>query len=219
MANGAMRSAKRVGELMLEVKATLPHGAFIKWIETETNVPVRQAQRYMNIARGKTVPIREIAGKNDKMSYLSNDIFIPLPRHIFIAQDVGAKDNHYLVESCSEYPEYFFITHVTSSDSQDEITPRPVEAIMVHEVLICFGMPAPLSVVWLVHKSNGVMEAGETLYGPSENPPKSVVPRLSPRPINLETLEIDWDFPTRNIEFSDEFKRLMELENQNKLIK
>ena len=63
------------------------------------------------------------------------------------------------------------------------------------------------------------MEAGETLYGPSENPPKSVVPRLSPRPINLETLEIDWDFPTRNIEFSDEFKRLMELENQNKLIK
>jgi len=219
MANDAIKSAKRVGELLLEVKATLPHGTLIKWIETYTKVPVRQAQRYMNVARGKTVPIRELAGKNDKLSYLSGDIFTPLPRHIFFAQDVGSINNHYLVESCSQYPEFFFITHLPSSDGPDEMTSRPVEAVIVHETLIYYGMQDPCNVKWLVKKSNGVMEAGETLYGPSENPPKSVVPRLSPRPINLETLEVDWDFPTRNIEFSDEFKRLMELENQNKLIK
>jgi hypothetical protein len=74
-------------------------------------------------------------------------------------------------------------------------------------------MSDPLGAKWLVKKSNGVMEAGETVYGPSENPPKHVVPRLSPRPINMNTDEIDWDYHQRNYEHTEEFKRLMELED------
>ena len=100
--------------------------------------------------------------------------------------------------------------------SQDEMTARPVEALAVHENLIFFGMTNPLEVKWLTKKINGVMEAGESIYGPSENPPKNVVPRLSPRPINIETGEIDWDYYDRIYEHTEEFKQLMELESKNK---
>lgn len=70
------------------------------------------------------------------------------------------------------------------------MTPRPVEAIAVHDTLVYFGMPEPIKARWLVKKSQGVLEACETVYGPSECPPKFVVPLHSPRRLNSETDEI-----------------------------
>ena len=220
-ATGAVESAKAAGELLLQVKASLLHGTWTGWLKDNSNVSERQAQRYMAVAKGKKVNILEVAVKTDTMSDLAERIFVPLPRHMYFAKDVGSIDNHYLVESCSEHPDFFFVTHIILKGedqdfSQDEMTARPVEALSVHENLIFFGMANPLEAKWLTKKINGVMEAGESIYGPSENPPKHVVPRLSPRPINIETGEIDWDYYDRIYEHTEEFKQLMKLESKNK---
>lgn len=92
------------------------------------------------------------------------------------------------------------------------MTPRPVEAIAVHDTLVYFGMPEPIKARWLVKKSQGVLEAGETVYGPSQCPPKLVVPRLSPGRLNIKTGEIEWGETYLKLEMSDEFKRLAALE-------
>ena len=211
-AKDAVESAKAAGELLLQVKATQPHGAWTSWLKAHLNVSDRQAQRYMSIAKGKPVPLRKLAGKTDTVSVFAEELFVPLPRHISFAKDVGSKDNHYLVESCSEYPDFFFITHITNDDSPDNMTIRPVEALAVHDTLIYYGMSDPLSTKWLIKKSIGVMEAGESLFGKSENPPKHVAPRLSPRPMNIKTGEIDWDYYDREYKHTDEFMRIMNLE-------
>ncbi len=215
-AKDAVQSAKAAGELLLEVKAAIPYGEWTNWLKANLTVSDRQAQRYIAVAQGKAVPLRKLAGKTDTVSDLENQIFVPLPRHVYFAKDIGSPDNHFMVESCSEYPDFFFVTRVKNNDDPDQITDRPVEAIAVHDTLIFFGMSEPLNVNWLVKKSMGVMEAGQTLYGPSSNTPKRVLPLLSPRPINLETCEIGWDQPYRNVELSEEFKQLMELEASNK---
>jgi len=221
-ANDAVENAKAAGLLLLQVKASMPHGQWTAWVKANLEVSDRQAQRYIAVAQGKTVPLRKLAGKTDTVSDLKKGIFVPLPRHIYFAKDVGFPDNHYLVESCLVHPDCFFVTHINAQGddkdfNQDEMTARPVEAIAVHDTLEYFGMAEPLNVKWGVKKSQGVMEAGETLYGPSENPPKHVTPRLSPRPINIETGEIDWDQPYREVKLSEEFKRLMMLESSQRI--
>jgi hypothetical protein len=136
-ATGAVESAKAAGKLLLQVKASLPHGTWTSWLKDNSNVSERQAQRYMAAAKGKKVNILEAAVKTDTMSDLAERIFVPLPRHMYLAKDVGSIDNHYLVESCSEHPDFFFITHIILKGgdqdvSQDEMTARPVEALAVH---------------------------------------------------------------------------------------
>lgn len=208
----AVDNAKAAGDLLLELKANLPHGEFIKCITARTKVSIRQAQRYMAVAQGKPVPVRKLADKSDTVSHLENQYFVPLPRHIFFAKDVGEPNNHFIVESCAQHPTFFFVSHITNDESPDMMTARPVEAIAVHDTLVYYGMPEPLKARWLVKKSNGVMEPCESVYGPSDCPPKFVVPRLSPRRINIETGEIDWDETYLKLEMSDEFKRLAALE-------
>jgi hypothetical protein len=138
-ANGAIESAKAAGELLLQVKAALPHGTWKSWLKAHLSVSERQAQRYMALARGKPVPLRKLAGKTDTVSDLKKPIFVPLPRHIFFAKDVGSMDNHYLVESCSEFPDCFFVTHIKNDESLDDMTARPVEALAVHDNLIYYA--------------------------------------------------------------------------------
>lgn len=70
-ASEAIENAKAAGKLLLEVKATLPHGTFTKWIHGHLNVSDRQAQRYMAAAQGKTVPLRDLASKTDTVSVLT----------------------------------------------------------------------------------------------------------------------------------------------------
>ena len=72
-ATEAMESAKRAGELLLELKKALPHGNFKKWIQANLEVSVRQAQRYMAVAQDKPIAIREIAAKSDTVSLLPSE--------------------------------------------------------------------------------------------------------------------------------------------------
>jgi len=70
-AGEAIQHAKAAGRLLLEVKAALPHGEFGKWLEQNITVSVRQAQRYIAVAEGKQVPMRELASKSDTVSHLT----------------------------------------------------------------------------------------------------------------------------------------------------
>lgn len=67
-ADRAIEFARQAGDLLLKVKADLPHGDFLPWVEANCTVSQRQAQRYMAAAQGKPIPLRAI--KNDTVSHL-----------------------------------------------------------------------------------------------------------------------------------------------------
>ena len=69
-ADKAIEHAKRAGALLLEVKATLEHGAFLPWVDANLNVSRRQCQRYMRAAEGKRMTARAI--KNDTVSHFAD---------------------------------------------------------------------------------------------------------------------------------------------------
>lgn len=69
-AKDAVTNAKAAGLLLLQVKASMPHGKWTDWLKANVEVSDRQAQRYMAAAQGKTVPLRELAGKSDTVSVL-----------------------------------------------------------------------------------------------------------------------------------------------------
>lgn len=69
-AGKAIDYAKQAGRLLLDVKAGLPHGAFLPWLADNVAVSERQAQRYMRAALGKPVSTRALAApKSDTVSY------------------------------------------------------------------------------------------------------------------------------------------------------
>ena len=71
-ADSAMEHAKRAGALLLKVKQKLTHGLFGEWLDKNSAVSARQAQRYMQAAQGKPLPVRTIAApvKYDTVSHL-----------------------------------------------------------------------------------------------------------------------------------------------------
>jgi hypothetical protein len=69
-ADEAIHHASQAGKLLLEVKAALPHGQFLAWVQQHVRVSVRQAQRYMAVAEGKPAPIRALGSKSDTVSHL-----------------------------------------------------------------------------------------------------------------------------------------------------
>jgi len=69
-ANDAMEHAKAAGVLLLEMKNRLKHGQFQHWVLENAQVSLRQAQRYMAAAQGKTIPLRMLIEKNDTVSLL-----------------------------------------------------------------------------------------------------------------------------------------------------
>ena len=89
-ANEAMEQAKTIGLLLIQKKAELPHGEYGKWVDANLDVTMRQAQRYVNVAEGKELPIRALSSKYDTMSHLEDD----------------ENENHPLVESKISDAEY-----------------------------------------------------------------------------------------------------------------
>jgi hypothetical protein len=59
--------AKYSGELLLQARARLPHGAWLPWLRDKTSVNERLAQRYMKIAREWD----SLTGKSDTVSHLT----------------------------------------------------------------------------------------------------------------------------------------------------
>lgn len=98
-ANQAVEHAKRAGELLLQVKAELPHGEFGKWLAENVTVSERQAQRYMQKAAGELPAPAPTPAKTDMVSYLKHEKSIKK-----IQADLSAIDtNNLSPESISEW--------------------------------------------------------------------------------------------------------------------
>ena len=79
-AGNAIDYAKQAGALLLEVKRSMPHGAFLPWLSENVTVSERQAQRYMRVALGKPATVRAI--KSDTVSGLPD--WLPPSGHVGI---------------------------------------------------------------------------------------------------------------------------------------
>jgi hypothetical protein len=51
-ARTALEHAAECGRLLLEAKASVPHGDWLPWLEANTSVSARQSQRYMRPCQG-----------------------------------------------------------------------------------------------------------------------------------------------------------------------
>jgi hypothetical protein len=51
-AEKALEHAAECGRRLIEAKALLPHGAWLPWLEANTEVVARQSQKYMRLAEG-----------------------------------------------------------------------------------------------------------------------------------------------------------------------
>jgi hypothetical protein len=56
-------SVVQIGKALIGVRHYLPHGAFVRWVESEAHIPSRTAQVYMKVAKwisGKTAAVAEL---------------------------------------------------------------------------------------------------------------------------------------------------------------
>jgi hypothetical protein len=69
-ARSALQHARRAGELLIEAKAGVEHGAWLPWLSEHCpNIGVRQAQKYMKLAEGW--PAIEAAANTNPSSHLT----------------------------------------------------------------------------------------------------------------------------------------------------
>jgi hypothetical protein len=182
-AGEAIQHAKEAGRLLLEVKAALPHGEFGKWLEQNITVSVRQAQRYIAVAEGKQVPMRELASKSDTVSHLTESAESQIPEDLrewlsepVFSPTVGywycttTEDAAWWVVPSLEHPDHFHISkfHQDATAKPDPDQPdwdgqslfdgtkRPVPAWLVETTLQRFGMNEPISQEWSSKKKEGL---------------------------------------------------------------
>ena len=115
--NDAVESAKAAGALLLQVKASLPHGMFTTWVKDNIDVSERQVQRYMAAAQGKNVPLLLLADKTDTVSVLQttaqskgkwkNEKWEPEAGCMYLFNEEGAT---YLVLPCTEGGKWFHVS-------------------------------------------------------------------------------------------------------------
>ncbi len=177
-ANEAMHHAIEAGKLLLEVKASLAHGQFGAWLETNVKVSSRQAQRYMAAAEGKPVPIRSLSSKYDTVSHLTDEskqavtdwpvpTWTPTPGHWMSA--VTNEAAWWVVPSL-EHPGFFHISKfhqdATAKADPNQVywdgeslfdgTKRPVRADVVEPMLQHLGMKEPVNAEWTSREKPGL---------------------------------------------------------------
>jgi hypothetical protein len=167
-ASDAVEYAKQAGLLLVEVKNKLKHGQFLSWINDNLSVSVRQAQRYMDVANGKPVAIRSLAGKYDTMSHLEKlfgkSLFIPESGHkyetvvwtsetdalwVLIDPFKPLEDNNFLIR-CYTLKEDGFDKSIVLDQ-----TMRPIPALLVYTFLQSFGLEEPQLAHWNKSPSEG----------------------------------------------------------------
>ena len=176
-AKDAVTYAKKIGTLLLESKSEIPHGKFIKWIEENTSISPRQAQRYMRVASGKDLKISDFSGKNDKMSQLEKEeyldritmspVWIPPTGHWFKCIHQNAL---FAIVPDRKHPEDFHITkfHLLDGSTMNNLqidweeelhwTKQPVMASKVEGMLHVFGLDYPENKDWFWVKRAGMDE-------------------------------------------------------------
>lgn len=108
-ADSAIGFAKKAGELLLQVKADLPHGEFLPWVENNLDVTPRQAQRYMAAAQGKPTPIRKLASKATPVSYLE----VKDGEAVYITRMAGNWQDDIVIYPNAEHRGYFHYAFIS----------------------------------------------------------------------------------------------------------
>ena len=94
----------------------------------------------------------------------------------------GCDDTMASVECTKGYSDYFFMTVYGEPDTASrQSTKRPLEPIFVHDCLEMFGLEAQTKQKWKWKKSDGVMKAEESLYGPSDSASDRIITVNAPR--------------------------------------
>lgn len=168
-ASDAVEYAKQAGLLLIEEKKKLKHGEFLNWVTSSTELGVRQAQRYMAVALGKPVAIRQLAEKCDsEMSHLEKlfgkSLFIPESGHkyetvvwtsetdalwVLIDPFKPLEENNFLIR-CYTLKEDGFDKSIVLDQ-----TIKPVPALLVYSGLQHFGLKEPQTAHWNVSPSEG----------------------------------------------------------------
>jgi hypothetical protein len=197
-ASEAIHHAIEAGKLLLEVKASLEHGQFGAWLETNAKFSARQAQRYIAAAEGKPPQIRALT-KNDTVSYLTHDdekakavreyfkpTWEPIPGHQMVTT---VDDVDYWVTASLAHPGYFHITTVCepgmsfklgacSSDTAPEdmdgnlqFTKREIHSASVEDSLVRDGLKDPAKQSWKIIPVAGCVAAfGNVVLPPVQTP-------------------------------------------------
>ncbi len=165
----AIKYAKQAGLLLIDTKKRLKHGDFQHWVSNNLGVSMRQAQRYMAVAQGKPVAMRQLAEKSDTMvSHLKKlfdkSLFIPELGHkyetVVWTSDTDAlwvridpfkplQEHNYLIRCFTHKEEGF-----DKSGFMDQ-TIKPVPAALVNATLKSFGLEEPQSANWNISPTEG----------------------------------------------------------------
>jgi len=171
-ANKAMLHAVEAGKLLLlEVKASMAHGQFGAWLETNVKVSPRQAQRYMAVAEGKPVPVRSLSSKYDTVSHLTGGpTKYEEPRPLFIPETglayslVLDNKGYYIVEPSSDHPGFYFVGHCAGGKSDEIVYLRkPIKANWVETIRQGYGLAEPALADWGFMPTDGVSFAMESV--------------------------------------------------------
>jgi len=168
-ASDAVEYAKQAGLLLIEEKKKLKHGEFLNWVTSSTELGVRQAQRYMAVALGKPVAIRQLAEKCDtEMSHLEKlfgkSLFIPKSGHKYETVVWTSETDvlWVLIDPFKPLEENFFLIrchtlHLNGVDKSGYIdeTIKPVPALLVYGSLQTFGLKEPQLAEWNISPSEG----------------------------------------------------------------
>jgi len=173
-AHEAVDYARQAGLLLLAVKKELPHGQFGPWIEANLQVSVRQCQRYMNVAEGNEVSIRDIADKNDTMSHLQAAFteaeldqitagtwvpsWVPEDGHWYVTQTAGG--SYWVVPDLVNHL-LFHVSRLYDDPENDDETlfdgtqwPEVAEKIEIR--LRYFGLSNPSKAAWKFRQKTGL---------------------------------------------------------------
>jgi len=163
-ADEAVRHAAAAGKLLLEVKESLAHGEFGKWVEANVTVSMRQAQRYIAVAQGKPLPIRALGSKSDTVSYLDDatDKWTPRPKFIPLVGFRYCSGYEFVVEP-SAIKGFFYVSHLLTDEDAVDTMRRPIRADWVEYCLQRDGLAHPADADWIVCPCDGVDFAMESL--------------------------------------------------------
>lgn len=184
-AKEAVEHAKQAGELLMKVKAQLRYGQFIQWIDENLTVSARQAQRYMAVAQGKPIPVRELTAKYDTVSQVPRNDTVSHLSNVFSSEEIDRlvdgtwvakwkpQSGHWYTTMTDngafwvvpdlKRPDQFHVSRLYSDDIEDDEslfsgTRWAESADRVEITLRGFLLSAPENAVWKEFKKTGLPE-------------------------------------------------------------
>jgi len=127
------------GELLLEAKATVPHGQWADWLKANTTVSDRTAQRYMQLAKQRAeleaksatvadLTMREACELVAKPTARAVEAWSPPEAgHSLCGHGWDADGTRFVLVTPSDVRDHYFVTHIGFSSAEDDETGLPVD--------------------------------------------------------------------------------------------